>query len=509
MIQYKLNIHLQRLGFAVLLALLLWFIIPIGEVFPDKYSRLVLDHTGRLLVATLAEDQQYRFPTDNLTLPDKYIQSVLEYEDKRFYHHPGVDPLALLTAVWSNIFSGERIRGASTITMQVARLADPKARTYFNKMIECMMAIKITLHHSKEEVLRLYATRVPMGGNLVGIQAASYYYYGKPVQELTWAEAALFSVIPNNPSMINLQRGRSHLLVKRNRLLKKLLEKGIIDSSTYHLSLLERLPDKNHKLPFTAPHFTRWVLSKDPKSRKIVTSLDAGIQKQVESATQLHFNALSHQGIRNISVLVSENQTGKIRAYMGSQNFSDSINAGQVDGVQAYRSTGSLLKPFLTACILDRGPFTMKSRIQDVPTFYGTFLPQNADKEFTGLVPLETMLIRSLNVPFVRLLNTYGIHDFYDYLKMAGFQGLFRPADNYGLSLILGGAEASLFELVQVYQSLAHMGTMQSLHWRENNTTNRIETGEGVEQPRGGLVGDQYLKGSFTTGNRTLLSFVL
>ena len=441
----------------------LWLFYPIDAPFPKDYSRLVYDCTGILLRATLADDQQFRFPPDTTSLPEKYVKSIITYEDKRFYNHLGVDPFALFKSIYINLKAGKIIRGASTIPMQVARLAQPKSRTYLNKIYECFYALRLSLHYSKEEILRLYADHVPVGGNVVGIKAASYRYFGKAVGDITWAEASLLTVLPNTPTKINLQNERSILLSKRNRLLYKLYAENIIDSVTCVLACQEPLPDSPLPLPFNAPHFTQYILENYDTQDIIRTSLDENIQKGVLDALQLHHSMLSQYQIRNLAVLVCETQTGQIKAYVGSHNFKDSIYSGQVDGVHAYRSTGSLLKPFLTAKVLDRGPYTIASVIQDVPTYYGTFSPQNASKSFGGLVNLKTMLIQSLNVPYVRLLNTYGVNDFYDFLKQSALKGLFRSAEGYGLSLILGGAEASLFELTQLYLCLANYGKFKPL----------------------------------------------
>jgi len=439
-----------------------WLIRPIDFIFPEDYSTLIFDTNGHLLRATLASDQQYRFPSDNADLSEKYVTALLTFEDKRFFSHPGIDPMALAHATFTNLKSGKRVRGGSTIQMQIARLAQPKKRTYLNKLYECLIALKLSLHFSKEEILKLYSAHVPMGGNLVGIQAASYRYFGKPVTELTWAEATLFAVLPNSPAMINLERQRPYLIQKRNGLLKKMLGKQIIDTVTFEMACQEPLPDANQNLPFISPHFTHFVKNKNDTD-KIRTTLDKNIQAQVKEAARLHHNHLADQGIANLAVIVAETQTGKVRAYLGSHDYLDSRNGGQVDGVQAFRSTGSLLKPFLVAKALDRGPYTMSSKLQDVPTFYGTFAPQNSSKEFSGLVDLEQVLIRSLNVPSVRLLNAYSVGDFYDLLIQGGLEGLFRTPEGYGLSLILGGAEASLFELVQLYLTLANSGGLRTL----------------------------------------------
>lgn len=457
-----------RTSLGVVVAFAIWLAVPPGSPFPDDYSRLVLDRDGRLLRTTLAGDSQYRFPPEATPVTDKYRKALLMSEDKRYYSHLGVDFLALVNASVTNIRAGRRLRGGSTITMQVERLADPKARTYFNKAVECLSAFKLSLHYSKEDVLRLYAAHVPMGGNVVGIQSASYVYYGKPVTELTWAEAALFAVLPNSPSMINIERERPALIGKRNRLLRRLADCGHIDSMTCELACAEPLPEAERQLPFIAPHFTELALSIDGRSRRVESTLDGGIQGRVERAARIHSAALSNLGVRNLAVIVAETQTGAIRAYVGSQSFFDSPNAGQVDGVRARRSTGSLLKPFLVAKALDQGPYTTKSLITDVQTFYGTFAPQNASKEFSGLVTLEELLTRSLNVPSVRLLNEYGHRQFYDFLVCAGLKGLFRGPDGYGLTIVLGGAEASLYELTQLYLCLGNLGERRALRVTEN-----------------------------------------
>jgi len=471
----------SAIGFTV------WIALHAGTLFPEDYSTLVLDSRGRLLRVTLANDQQFRFPPDEGPLPEKYVAALVTNEDRRFFSHPGVDPLALANAVCANIEAGRRIRGGSTITMQVARLADPKPRTYYNKFVECLTAVKLSLHFPKEKILRFYAHNAPMGGNIVGIEAAAHLYFGKPAGELTWAEASLLAVLPNNPSMINIDRGRPHLREKRNRLLARLLTEGIIDSLTCGMACAEPLPEPDPRAPFIAPHFTTMVLERaddapalpggDPgnagNSRRITTTLDVEIQKRVFEAARLHAAVLSNGGIENLAVLVIETGSGKVRAYVGSHDFYDDEHGGQIDGIRAYRSTGSLLKPFLVARALDRGPFTIEAKIQDVPTYYGTFAPQNASRDFSGLVGLDRVLIESLNVPSVRLLNAYGLGDFYDFLVEAGFEGLFRSPMRYGLPLVIGGAEANLYELARLYLALANFGEPKTLRAVERDTDDR------------------------------------
>jgi penicillin-binding protein 1C len=437
--------------------LLIWFLIPPGELFPDTYSTLIFDKNDELLRFTLAEDDQYRAPYIDKALPEKYIQALVTWEDKRYFWHPGIDPIAMGRAFLSNLTSGRRVSGGSTIPMQVARLSAPKSRTYFHKFQELFSALKVTLHYSKAEVLQLYASQVPMGGNIVGLSTAAYCYFEKPSSELTWSEACLFAILPNAPSMLNLSRQRPLLLKKRNRLLQRLFDQGHMDRATLELAQAEPLPDTQIRLPFKAPHFSEQALKLNSGNMQ-PTTLDMSMQNMVDAISSIHHHNLNTRGIHNLSILVAETSTGAIRAYVGSQNFFDDAYSGQVDGIQASRSTGSLLKPFLVAKALDRGPFTMRSQIQDVPTFFGTFSPQNASKTFSGMVTLDETLIRSLNIPSVRLLNTIGTSDMYEIFKDMGLRGLFRSADGYGLALILGGAEASLYELVQAYVDLGNLG---------------------------------------------------
>ncbi len=445
-----------------------WVYSSPGTLFPDDYSTPVYDCNGRLLRVFLSQDEQVRFPWKNITLPDKYVVSLVAFEDKRFYRHNGVDCRALVHAIITNTLTGERKRGGSTITMQVARLSKPKSRTVFNKIRECAAAFKYTVHFSKQEILQIYAAHVPMGGNIVGIQAASWRYFGKPVSELTWAEAALFVVLPNSPSAINLEKQRDKLLHKRNLLLQKLYDNKIIDLMTRDIAFQEPLPPAGNQIPFLAPHFCYQVIQNNAIGRAVHTTLDARLQDQVENMLTREHRFLQRLGIANISALVVETATGQVRAYVGSQDFFDDRNGGQVDGILAPRSTGSLLKPFLAAKALDKGPFTINSLLIDAPTWYGTFAPQNAGKTFAGLVTMEDMLVKSLNVPAVRLLYAYGMKDFYHFLLDGGFSNLFRGAEGYGLSLILGGAEACLWELVQLYACLGNLGRTIHLSMYEN-----------------------------------------
>jgi len=453
--------------FLPLLFFIIWLILPCNLFDETTYSRVIYDKSGKMLRVTLAEDEQFRMPIIEEQLPDKYLKALILFEDKRFYKHPGVDLLAIFNAAKLNFKRKSIVRGGSTITMQLARLSRPKSRTLVNKLLECFIAFKIECHFTKDEILQLYASHVPMGGNTVGIHTAEYRYFERNFQSITWAEAALFAILPNSPSMINLKKQRQLLLKKRNRLLKKMYEQGHFNELTYELSCEEPIPKLRKGLAFFAPHFCNFVLE-NCRDNTIHSTLDYDMQKLVQSVAKVDVEYLQSHGINNYAILVTETKTGKIRSYIGSQDFYDIQFGGQVDGIQAMRSTGSLLKPFLAAKVIDRGPYNMESKIQDLPTFYSGFAPQNADKEFRGLVTISDMLINSLNVPAVRLLNYYGLSDFYYFLQKAGFSSLHRRAIQYGLPLIIGGAEASLMELTQLYLALGNSGKARQIVFAED-----------------------------------------
>lgn len=450
--------HQSRTAIAAVLIAAVWLVWPARYPFTCGYARPVVDSGGQTLRVLLAPDDQLRFAPADGPLPPKYQTCLLVSEDRRFYRHPGVDPLALGGAFLSNLHGNRRRRGGSTITMQVARLAKPKARTYVAKLRECLTALRLSVHFSKREVLAMYAAHAPMGGNVVGLEAASLRYFGKRGQELTWAEAALLAVLPNAPSQIHVGRGRAQLVRKRNRLLHQLHLRGVLDSLSCAAACGEPLPSGVRPLPFAAPHAAELAARTGPATGAIYTTIDARIQAVVTGAVSAYARRLRESGVRNVAALVMQTETGAVLAYAGSQGYDDTLADGRVDGVLARRSYGSLLKPFLAACALQRGPWTLQSRLQDVPTFYGTFAPQNAAREYAGLVTVEQMLVRSLNVPAVRLLNAYGVRDFYEFLTDVGLGGLFRTPDGYGLALILGGAEAHLWELCGMYATLGNLG---------------------------------------------------
>ena len=444
----------------------LYFLIPLPRpLFAPDYSTLVVAHDDQLLRAFLNDGQQWCFPPDSsLAVPPKLRTAVLHFEDRRFYRHPGVDPLALGRALYQNTATWTVKSGASTLTMQVARLMRPKPRTYVNKALEILLALKIELYYTKDEILRLYLNHAPYGGNIVGYQAAIRKYFRKPPEALTWSEAATLAVLPNAPGLVSPTADPQRLVQKRNRLLADLQRAGYFDAETLHLACAEPIPTQAFPYPVWAPHLSR-LLKNSYQGQRIRTTIDVDLQQELEALVRRHLSYLDHQGIGNGAALLVETGSGNVRAYVGSRDFFNAQHQGQVDGVIAPRSSGSLLKPFLYALSIDDGLILPQTLIKDVPTFYQGFSPSNANKNYDGLVRAEEALVRSLNVPAVRLLQHYGVFNFHRFLHDAGVSTLVRSADDYGLPLILGGAEVTLWDMARLFRGLARGGQIEPLRY--------------------------------------------
>ncbi len=457
-----------------------WFATPLPRpLFPDDYSTVVVDKNGRRLRVFLNSNEQWCFPPDTSQLPEKLVISAMAYEDKRFYRHFGVDFLAIIRAVRQNFSEGRIISGASTITMQVARIANPKPRTVFNKIVEIFHSLKLESRYSKEDILRLYFDHAPYGSNIQGYRAACLRYWGVEPRQITWGESATLAVLPNSPGLINPDVDSGVLREKRDNLLRKLHNQGYIDDETLELSLLEPIPAGQIPFDFAAPHLARRLDTKF-RGRIVRTTIDRIIQREIEILASDHAEWLQSLGIKNVAVLVAETGTGQVVAYVGSQDFQDDNRQGKVDGVIAPRSTGSLLKPFLYALAMDGAIIIPESKIKDIPTYYGSFAPNNADMSFSGLVTSREALVKSLNVPAVRLLYTYGMPDFYDFLKRAGMSNLFRRADEYGLPIILGGCEGCLWDLVSMFRALGCGGVFSGLTAIEGDS---LTSGDSLISP--------------------------
>ncbi len=447
---------LAGLAAATLLAALAWLqLTPLPAALTGgDYATLMLDRHGRPLAARIAADQQWRFaPLQRV--PDKYRQALLTFEDRRFYWHPGIDPLAIGRAALANARAGHVVSGGSTVTMQLARLLrDDPPRTLAEKASEALLAVRLEWHLDKPRILAEYASRAPFGGNTVGLRAASWRYFQRAPDALSWAEAALLAVLPNSPALIHPGRDRARLLAKRNALLATLRERGVLDAADLRLARLEPLP-RLHGVPQLAPRLMDSLAAAPGASPLLRTTLDAALQGRVAELAGQHGRRLAREGVHNLAVVVIDHRDLQVRAYLGNVSHGDPLTYGAaVDIARRPRSTGSVLKPLLYGLMLDAGLILPDTLVADLPTNYGGYSPENFDREYRGAVPAHEALSRSLNIPAVRMLRGYGVGRFQDQLTAMGMSTLFRSADDYGLTLVLGGAEGSLFELTSIYARL-------------------------------------------------------
>lgn len=434
--------------------LLLWlFCLPRNLFENVPYSTVVVDKNGELIGARVADDGQWRFPPCD-TLPEKFVKALIEFEDHRFYSHSGVSVRSLVRATMQNIRNGRVVSGGSTISMQVIRLSRKKPRTLWQKCVEMFMAIRLELRYSKEEILRLYASHAPFGGNVVGIDAALWRYLGDDSAELSWAEAATLAVLQNAPSLIHLDKNRDALLAKRNRLLTRLYKKGELSADDYQLALEEPLIGEPYPMPQFAPHLVEWH-NKTEHGKEVKTAIDLALQRRAEELLCRWSRELRLSGVRDLSAVIMEVESGDVVAYCGNSDMQFERDGMWVDIARAPRSSGSILKPLLYAAALQEGTILPNQLLPDVPTDFGGFAPKNFDGNYAGAIRADEALALSLNIPSVHLLKEYGTQRFAQTLKSCGFTSLTRPSEQYGLSLVLGGAEVRLVDVVRCYAQMA------------------------------------------------------
>jgi len=449
------KLYLSIFTLLLFLFLLFWFSLP-SPLFKDPTSTILEDSKGELLAAKIASDGQWRFPESD-SVPQKFALSIITFEDKNFEKHIGIDVLSTANAAWQNIKSGKVVRGGSTMTMQVIRLSRKnKQRTFSEKLIEMILALRLEMSFSKKEILNLYASHAPFGGNVVGLEAASWRYFNAPSGQLSWAEAATLAILPNSPSLIFPGKNEQKLLKKRNRLLQKLFEKGHLDELSYKLALQEPLPGKPYPLPVIAPHLLAYAEKKGMKGKRITSTINLHLQKSVNKILSYHHDRLSANGVYNAAALILDVKTGKVLSY-GGNILSDNVedHGYSVDIIQARRSTGSILKPLLFGMLLTEGKLLNTSLVADIPTIIGGYAPKNYFLSYDGAVAFKQSIARSLNVPAVRILQEYGVEKFHHNLKKLGMTTLNKPYTHYGLSLILGGAEGTLWDLAGIYRNMA------------------------------------------------------
>lgn len=439
---------------SVLLFIFFLFCIP-SNLFQKPRSTVLYSAEGNLLSAIIADDGQWRFPAED-TVPSRFRAAILEYEDQHFFDHSGVYLPSVFRALKQNLSEKKIISGASTITMQVVRLSrnNPR-RTVLEKITEMIRALRLEWTYSKAEILALYASNAPFGGNVVGLEAAAWRYYGRSASELSWAEAATLAVLPNAPALIFPGKNQEELLSKRNRLLRSLCASGHLDEKTLELSLLEPLPGKPHPLPHKSPHLLQRFIRENGKGHSYTTTVKEDLQLHCDDILNNYLAPFHASHVHNAAVLIVEVKTGNVLAYVGNAHDEMNRYGNMVDIIAAPRSTGSILKPFLYAAMLSDGIILPDALVPDIPVQLDGFAPQNYSETFDGAVPASAALSRSLNIPAVLMLREYGYPRFYHTLQKLGFSHFNFPAEHYGLSLILGGGEASLWEITHAYAGMS------------------------------------------------------
>ncbi|MCI0496047.1 penicillin-binding protein 1C [candidate division KSB1 bacterium] len=443
----------------------IWLVpFPTEKLTPPP-STIVLDRNGELLRVFLSKNDMWQIPVSSDKISPRLKLAVTGYEDQYFRWHFGINPIALIRAAIINLKSGRIKQGGSTITMQVARMMEPKERTIPNKLIEIFRALQLELRYPKDEILDFYLNLAPYGGNIVGVGAASHLYFRKSPDQLSLGECALLATIPNSPNLFRPDVDFQATINAREKVLKILFARKKINRQQYEEALAEPISDRRIEVPFKIPHLSTKLAQLFPQKITLETTIDAKIQQRAESILQTHLRPLRNQGITNGAVVVVENETRNVLAIVGSYDFFDEKNQGQVNGAMAPRSPGSALKPFIYALGIEQGLIAPQSLLYDVPIEYSGYKPINYDEMYHGVVTVEEALIRSLNIPAVNLYAQLGNDGIHSFLNEAGISTLPKPREYYGLSLILGGCEVTLLELTNLYAGIANGGNFHSYRW--------------------------------------------
>ncbi|SIQ90279.1 penicillin-binding protein 1C [Pontibacter lucknowensis] len=447
----------------------------LNHLYPLKvnisYSPVITASDGSVINAFLSRDDKWRMQLEPDEINPVLKKAVLLKEDRYFYYHPGVNPFAISRAFVNNLLQNKKTSGASTITMQVARLLYPQKRTYANKLYEMFRALQLEWYYSKDEILQLYLDLVPFGGNIEGVKAASVLYFQQSPRQLSLAQAVTLTVIPNKPSSLRIGEQNERIVDFRNKWLRFYQEQGAFPASEIEDALLEPLEAHRQQAPKVAPHFAYRMFRRYKNHPIVKTTLNRQVQEKVEQLAYNYMQRLRYQNIHNAAVLVINNQTRAVEAYLGSADFNDFAHHGQVDGVRAVRSPGSTLKPFLYAAAFDKGLLTPKTMITDVPVDYAGYRPQNYFGNYNGNVTIAHALATSLNVPAVKVLDQLGVYTFVQKLKQAEFSEMKRKGNQLGLSLILGGCDVKLEELTLLYSAFANQGRYSHIRWLQEDTT--------------------------------------
>ena len=489
------------------LALLLLF-FALDFFFPAQtavpYSTLITARDGSILHAFLSRDDKWRMYAELDEITPTLRDAILFKEDKYFWYHPGFNPIAMLRALGRNLLTGRRTSGASTITMQTVRLLEPRERTYSNKLLELFRAMQLEVHYSKEEILQLYLNLIPYGGNIEGLKSASLLYFGKPPVLLSLAELTTLTIIPNRPSSLRLGAHNALVVQERNRWLARFRTSHVFAEEAIDDALDEPLTAYRREAPQLAPHLSRRLRSENLGQPIIHSSLRPAIQATAERIIRQYANRIRAYNIHNAAVLVVDNRSREVVAYVGSADFSNTFDGGQVDGIRAVRSPGSALKPLLYGLAFDAGIVTPKTKLADVPTNFSGYEPENYDRRFNGPVTVEFALANSLNIPAVALLDKIGPPALITSLRNAGFSAIRKQAKQLGLSMILGGCGVTLEEMTRLYTGLANGGKWGELRMNYPTPTPPLKKGEGRKKECG-LPPSPFLRGG-AGGGVSLLS---
>lgn len=457
------------LSVSFLLFLLLDLLFPFK--ITNNYSPIIRAQNGEVLQAQLSNDDQWRMYTHLHEMSPDLKKVFIYKEDRFFYYHIGVNPLAVLRAMSDNLIYRKRTSGASTITMQVARMLEPKKRSYWSKCKEAFRALQLEWHYSKDEILQLYINHVPYGSNIQGVKAAAILYFDKLPEQLSLAEVVTLAIIPNRPSSLLLGKKNDLVIKERNKWLHKIAKSHLFDENTIDDALLEPLNAQRLEIPRLLPHLSRRIFKQYPDSFDVQLTIDYEMQLKAAELTRNYMAQQQKFGIYNASVLVLDNKTMELKAYIGSSDFFDNEHHGQVDGNQSVRSPGSALKPFVYALAIDQGVITPRTMIADVPVNFEGYMPENYDLTFNGNISAADALRKSLNIPAVKLMNEVGIYQLLEKLYQAGHFSLWKQKNNLGLSLILGGCGVKPIEMLTSYACLANAGKAQSIRYLKNDSS--------------------------------------
>ncbi|MVM29696.1 penicillin-binding protein 1C [Spirosoma sp. HMF4905] len=456
--------HLVKTIVAVLLIFFsLDFFFPILISVP--YSTIITARDGSILHTFLSRDDKWRMYAELNEITPTLRDAILFKEDKYFRYHPGFNPIAMLRAAARNLLTGRRTSGASTITMQTVRLLEPRERTYGSKLIELFRALQLEVHYSKDEILQLYLNLIPYGGNIEGLKSASLLYFGKPPVLLSLAELTTLTIIPNRPSSLRLGTRNTLIIQERNRWLARFRKAKLFNDETIDDAQTEPLTAYRREAPQLAPHLSRRLRAENPNTPIVHSTLNPTAQATTEQLVRHYADRIRAYNIHNSAVLIVDNQSREVVAYVGSADFGNVFDGGQVDGVRSVRSPGSALKPLLYGLAFDAGIITPKTKLADVPINFGGYEPDNYDRRFNGPVTAEFALANSLNIPAVALLKEIGTPSLVSTLQKAGFSAIKKQAKELGLSMILGGCGVTLEEMTRLYAGLANGGALEELHF--------------------------------------------